>query len=357
MKQKTKKIVLTGGGTAGHVMPNLALVPDLQKEGWEILYIGSNGIEKELVQHAKLPFYEIKSGKMRRYFSFKNFTDIFKIIFGVVQAFGYLKKLRPSVVFSKGGFVAVPVAIAAKFLHIPVVSHESDITPGLANKIIARFAAKILCAFPSTLRNLPLIKSEWVGTPIRKSLFSGNKHLAEKFLGVKINKKVILVMGGSLGAQNINQLLEKTLEEITKEFFVVHITGKGKALEIVNSQYRQFEFIGEELKDIYALADIIISRAGANSIFEFLALKKPMILIPLEQGSRGDQILNAAEFQKQGWAVMVREAGLTPKKLLETIADLAAKSKSTTWRQMQFNGSDTNEKIMEILNAVYAASH
>ncbi len=347
-----KKIVLTGGGTAGHVMPNLALVDDLKTDGWEVSYIGSNGIEKELITKTHLPFHEIKSGKMRRYISLKNFTDIFRIGFGVLQSLLFLRKLRPHVVFSKGGFVAVPVTFAAKLLKIPVVSHESDITPGLANKIIARFAVKVLCAFPSTLRLLPLKKSEWVGTPIRKELFKGRRDLAEKFLEVKIEKKVILVMGGSLGAQKVNELLEKALEELTKEYFIIHITGKGKSLTASHPNYRQFEFLGEELKDVYALADIIISRAGANSIFEFLALKKPMILIPLEQGSRGDQILNAAEFQKQGWAIMARESGLTDFKLREIIKELLEKSKSMMWRQMQFTGHDTNEKILAVLNSV-----
>lgn len=321
MKQ-TPLIVLTGGGTAGHVMPCLALVPYLQDEGFDIYYIGSKGIEKKLIQDHGIKFKTISSGKLRRYFSFRNFLDIFNVIIGFLQSFIILVFNRPDVIFSKGGFVSVPVAVSGWLLRIPVVTHESDLTPGLANRIIGRFAHKILYSFKETSKYLPSDKSEYVGVPIRKELLNGDITLGKKLCGFKSDFPVILFMGGSLGAQKINEALKGAIDYLTTKYNIIHITGSGKKINFSHENYKSFEFLKDELKDIFALSNFIVSRSGANSIFEFLALQKPMLLIPLEQGSRGDQVHNANNFKSHGWAHILKESDLTPDTLITALEAL-----------------------------------
>lgn len=316
------RIAMTGGGTAGHVMPNLALVPGLVANQFEIHYIGSSGIERDLITKAGIPFHQIVSGKLRRYASVENFLDIFKVGWGLLQSIGILLRLKPQVIFSKGGFVAVPVAVAGRILGIPVVSHESDYTPGLANRIIARFAKKLLYSFPETAKHIPAGKGVLVPTPIRSELFTGSKDMGLRFCGFSGDAPVVLVMGGSQGAQRLNDALLAALPELVKTFCVVHLTGKGKLIPFANPRYRAFEFVGPELKDIYAATDLVVCRAGANSIFEMLALRIPMILIPLEVGSRGDQVLNAKSFQGRGWAELLRESNMTSEDLRQSIHKL-----------------------------------
>jgi UDP-N-acetylglucosamine--N-acetylmuramyl-(pentapeptide) pyrophosphoryl-undecaprenol N-acetylglucosamine transferase len=315
-------LVLTGGGTAGHVMPHIAMLQTYVDAGFRLAYIGSDGIEKSLIESQKEPisFHQIQVGKLRRYISLKNVTDVFRIVIGFLQSLIILRKLRPALVFSKGGFVSVPVAYAAKLLGIPIVSHESDLTPGLANKLITPIASKLLYSFPESKPYLPEARSQLVGIPVRQKLLEGDKNRARDFLGFGAEQKpTILVMGGSLGAQKINETLLEILPKLVERYQLVHVTGKGKKIDFSHANYRGFEFLNEELGDVMALCDLVISRAGANSIFEFLALKKPMILIPLEAGSRGDQIQNANCFQKMGVARVVREAELGKSKLLEMI--------------------------------------
>ena len=294
-----KKIVLTGGGTAGHVTPNLALLPSLQERGYEIHYIGSyNGIEKKLIENAGIPYDGISSGKLRRYFDIKNFSDPFRVIKGYAEARSLLKKYRPDVVFSKGGFVAVPVVLAARHFKIPTIIHESDMTPGLANKICIPSAAKVCCNFPETLQYLPEDKAVLTGSPIRQELLSGDKYRAREFLHFTSDKPVILVVGGSLGAVAVNNAIRAILPELLKDFQVIHLCGRGKLDPSLNGTegYAQFEYIKEELRDLFALTDIVISRAGANAICELLALHKPNLLIPLSaNASRGDQILSVRD--------------------------------------------------------------
>lgn len=321
-----KRIVLTGGGTAGHVTPNIALLPRLKELGYEIHYIGSyDGIEKKLIEELQIPYYGISSGKLRRYFDVKNFTDPFKVLKGFREARHTLAEIRPNVLFSKGGFVSVPVVLAAKRLHIPVIIHESDLTPGLANKICIPSAAKVCCNFPETLAHLPADKAVLTGSPIRQELLEGNPIAALEFCHFTANKPVILVMGGSLGSAAINDTIRGVLPELLKTYQVIHLCGKGKLDEGLNHTpgYVQFEYIKKELRDLFALADIVISRAGANAICELLALHKPNILIPLSaKASRGDQILNARSFEAQGFSIVLEEEEVTNLTLLNAIHTL-----------------------------------
>ena len=321
-----KRIILTGGGTAGHVTPNIALLPRLRELQYDIHYIGSyNGMEKQLVEQQGNPYHGISSGKLRRYFSLQNFTDPFRVLKGFSEANRLIKQLKPDVIFSKGGFVSVPVVIAGKKNHVPVIIHESDMTPGLANKLSIPSAAKVCCNFPETLSSLPQDKAVLTGSPIRQELFTGDKEKARAFCGFKEVKPVILIVGGSLGAVAVNNAVRKILPELLKDFQVVHLCGKGKLDEKLTGLdgYVQFEYIQDELKDLFALADVVISRAGANAICELLALRKPNLLIPLSaNASRGDQILNARSFERQGFSMVMEEEELTDEKLLAAVHKL-----------------------------------
>lgn len=322
-----KKIIMTGGGTAGHVTPNIALLPALKEAGYSISYIGSYaGMEKELIQAQNIPYYGISSGKLRRYFDVKNFSDPFKVMKGYGQAIRLMRKIKPNIVFSKGGFVSVPVVLAAKACHIPAIIHESDITPGLANRIAIRGARKVCCNFPETLKYLPEGKSVLTGSPIRKELFSGNADAALRLCGFPDHHKpVLLIIGGSSGSKVINETIRSIVPELTKDFYIIHLCGKGNLDTTLNKTngYAQFEYASTELTDMFALADIAISRAGANSICELLALHKPNILIPLSAAaSRGDQILNAKSFQKQGFSYVIEEEQLTGPVLLKALEEV-----------------------------------
>ena len=324
-KKKSLKIVLTGGGTAGHIMPHIALLPMMKKKNWKILYIGGAGLEKEIIKKTGLSYKQISTGKLRRYFSIDNFIDIFKVTIGFFQSIYYLYFFKPQLVFSKGGFVSVPVCFAAKVLDIPIITHESDLTPGLANKLIAKVSKVIFYAFTDTKKYLSSkIKSYCVGIPVRNDLLSG-----DRVIGLEIcsfveekQKPVLLILGGSLGAQSINALIYSCLDDLLKNFNVIHITGKGKSQKIKKIGYKSFEFIEGEFKDILACSDLVVSRAGANSLFELLAAEKPMLLIPLLKGSRGDQVDNALNFQKNGWAEILEEKNLKASVFLEACYNL-----------------------------------
>lgn len=321
-----KHIVLTGGGTAGHVTPNIALMGRLKEQGYQISYIGSyNGIEKTLIEELGIPYYGISSGKLRRYFDLKNFTDPFRVLKGFSEARKLLKQLKPDVVFSKGGFVTVPVVVAAGRLKIPAIIHESDMTPGLANKLCIPSAVKVCCNFPETKAHLPEGKAVVTGTPIRPELLQGDADKGRTFTGFTSEKPVIMIIGGSLGAQAVNDAIRRILPELLKDFQVVHLCGKGKQDDSKNDLkgYVQYEYIESELADLFAMADIVISRAGANAICELQALKKPNLLIPLSaNASRGDQILNARSFEKQGFSMVLEEEAITDEVLLKAVHDL-----------------------------------
>lgn len=319
-----KKIILTGGGTAGHVTPNLALIPSLQELGYEIRYIGSyQGMERKLIEQAGIPYDGISSGKLRRYFDIKNFSDPLRVVKGYTEALKLMKKYKPDVVFSKGGFVAVPVVLAAKHYKIPVIIHESDMTPGLANKLCIPSASKVCCNFPETLNYLPKDKAVLTGSPIRAELLEGDRLSGLQYTKLSSNRPVLLVIGGSLGSVTVNTVVRQTLPLILNDFQVIHICGKGNLDDslIGTEGYVQYEYVDAPLKHLFAAADLVISRAGANSICEILAMRKPNILIPLSAAaSRGDQILNANSFSQQGFSTVLEEDNLTIDSLQQAVS-------------------------------------
>lgn len=319
-----RTILLTGGGTAGHVTPNLALLPQLRAEGWNVHYVGTaDGIERALVEAAGgITYHAISSGKFRRYFSLKNFTDPFRVVKGIFQSKRIIKEIKPSVVFSKGGFVSVPVVIAARN-KAPVVIHESDYTPGLANRIAIRYADKVCVTFEDTLKHVRG-KGVHTGTPVRAALYSGDAKRGLELAGFDGSKPVLLIMGGSQGAQAVNDVVRGCIDRIVPFFDVIHLCGKGKlAPEITVKGYKQFEYLSAELPDAFAAATIILSRAGANAVFEFLALCKPALLVPLPlSASRGDQIQNAAYFERRGYAMVLEQEKLDSETLIQALDTL-----------------------------------
>jgi UDP-N-acetylglucosamine--N-acetylmuramyl-(pentapeptide) pyrophosphoryl-undecaprenol N-acetylglucosamine transferase len=321
-----KTIVFTGGGSAGHVTPNMAIMNELDHQKWDMKYIGSkNGIERELIEKLNISYYPISSGKLRRYIDFENLVDVFRVLKGCVEARRVLKKLRPNVVFSKGGFVSVPVIVAARSLGIPIFMHESDMTPGLANKISQRFATKIFTSFEETKKYFPSNVTKVIGSPIRKEMLNGSADKGRLFLGYTKKLPILTIMGGSLGAKKINDSIRESIKELTSKYQIVHLCGKGNVdnkLEGIPN-YRQFEYVHDELPDILAATDTVITRGGSNAIFEFLALKIPMLIIPLsKQQSRGDQILNAKSFEEKGYSLTLEEENLTNDSLLKYLNQL-----------------------------------
>ena len=312
--------------------PNIALLPALRQAGYEISYMGSyDGIEKRLIADFDIPYTGISTGKLRRYLDIRNLTDPFRVIKGFSEARKYLKSYCPDVVFSKGGFVSVPVVRAAAALGIPCILHESDMTPGLANRLCFPVAKKICCNFPETMQMLPEGKAVLTGSPIRSELAQGNRIAGLDLCGFTANRPVILVIGGSLGAANVNKAVRDALPRLLEDFQVVHLCGKDKIdnLLLTTSGYKQFEYVKTELKDLFAMADIVISRAGANSICELLALKKPNVLIPLPAASsRGDQLLNAASFEAQGFSLVINEDDLTTELLVAKVHELFSNRQS-----------------------------
>lgn len=348
-----KKIILTGGGTAGHVTPNIALLPSLKKAGYDIAYIGSyEGIEKKLIEEQNIPYYGISSGKLRRYLDIKNFTDPFRVLKGFSEAKKLMKQIQPDILFSKGGFVSVPVVFAAKHYKIPVIIHESDMTPGLANKLSLPMATKICCNFPETVKLLPEGKAVLTGSPIRAELHKGTRNIGLKFAGLSTGKPVILVIGGSQGSAAINQAVRAILSQILTKYQVIHICGKDNLDNSLKNTagYAQFEYVKNELKDVFAAADLIISRAGANAICEILSLRKPNILIPLSKAaSRGDQILNADSYQKQGFSKVIEEENLTGKILWDSIEEVYQNKQTYILAMQKSTQSDAVSMICSLI--------
>lgn len=349
-----KKIVLTGGGTAGHVTPNIALLPALREDGYDISYIGSyNGMEKQLIKAEGVPYYGIDSGKLRRYFSWKNFSDPFRVLHGYSQSLSLLRKIKPDVIFSKGGFVSVPVVLAARKLHIPALIHESDMTPGLANRIAMKGAVKVCCNFPETVSKIEGGKGVLTGTPIRQELMKGDPEKGLAFAGFTSDKPVLLIIGGSQGSVFINNAVRGSLDELLQEFQIIHLCGKGHLDPNLDGRegYRQYEYISKELPDLFACASLIISRAGANAICELLALRKPNILIPLSKNaSRGDQILNARSFEKQGFSKVLEEESINADILTETVRDVYKNRQTYIDTMEQKQGIDSITKIVNLLD-------
>ncbi|MCL2616563.1 MAG: undecaprenyldiphospho-muramoylpentapeptide beta-N-acetylglucosaminyltransferase [Defluviitaleaceae bacterium] len=353
-----KTIILTGGGTAGHVNPNLALLPSLRADGFSIHYIGSaNSIEAELVRDAGLPFHEIAVGKLRRSLTasgiVKNVRDQISFAKGIFDARRLLARLRPSIVFSKGGYVSVPVVIAARTLGIKSVIHESDITPGLANRLSFSFTDRVCVSFPETLGRVPKHKGILTGTPLRPEILRGDKPTGLSICGFTPDRPVLLIVGGSSGSRVINDTVTSALPQLLKQYQVIHLTGKGNATRPMPG-YAPFEYLKADMPHALAAADIVISRAGANALQEFLALSKPSLLIPLEKASRGDQVHNAESFARRGYATVLHEAMLTPEALAYEAHNLYAQRHVLAERMSQAPQSNACEEVMKVIASVEA---
>ncbi|WP_368863325.1 undecaprenyldiphospho-muramoylpentapeptide beta-N-acetylglucosaminyltransferase [Staphylococcus hominis] len=350
------KIAFTGGGTVGHVSVNLSLIPTALEKGHQVFYIGSkNGIEREMLesQISNIKYYPISSGKLRRYLSFENAKDVFKVLKGILDARRVLKKEKPDLLFSKGGFVSVPVVIAARSLNIPTIIHESDLTPGLANKISLKFSKKIYTTFEDTLKYLPKDKADFVGATIREDLKEGNQQKGYEITGFDSDKKVLLVMGGSLGSKKLNDIIRENLEALLHDYQIIHLTGHGLVDESYKQKgYIQYEFVKEELTHLLSITDTVVSRAGSNAIYEFLTLRIPMLLIPLGlDQSRGDQIDNAKYFESKGYGKMIPEDQLTQFKLLEQLKQIESHRNDIIHQMESYKESYTKEDLFnKILN-------
>lgn len=347
------KIVLTGGGTAGHVTPNLALLPELYKNGFEVYYIGSkNGMEVELVKNYGVPYFPVSSGKLRRYLDKKNITDIGRILKGFKQSVSVLKKIKPDVVFSKGGFVTSPVVWASWILKIPVVLHESDMTPGLANKLSLPFAKTVCISFPETKNYLSGKNLNITGIPIRKELFMGDSTIGRRLCGFTDRRPIMMVIGGSQGSKILNDVIRSGLSKLLQNYQICHICGKGGVDDsyLNLTGYKQFEYVTDEQPHLFAMSDIIVSRAGATTLFEILALRKLNVLVPLsKRASRGDQILNASSFENQGFSKVIQEEDFTWQTLLNVCQEVF-ENKDQIYDKMQNSGlNDSAKKIVEII--------
>lgn len=312
-------IILTGGGTAGHCTPNLALYPYLKNDFSKIIYIGSeNGIEKQIIQNTDIPYYSIPCAKYNRTNKKKNIKLPFKVFSGIIEAGKIIDKIKPDVVFSKGGYVSVPTVIAASMRKIPVISHESDYTLGLANKISAKFSKKVLTSFPDTAKYIK--NGEFVGSPIRNSLFNVQRQKALDFFEFSGKKPILLVTGGSQGAKIINDTLIKALPDLLIKYDILHICGKNNLLQDKTFDgYHQIEYL-DKMEYALNVASICVSRAGSNTLFELMSLKIPCVLIPLPKGtSRGDQIANADYFQRKGLVTVLPQNVLTSSSLIAAI--------------------------------------
>ncbi|MBR4123973.1 MAG: undecaprenyldiphospho-muramoylpentapeptide beta-N-acetylglucosaminyltransferase [Clostridia bacterium] len=337
-----KKIIFTGGGTGGHIMPNLAIMEEIKNQ-FKIAYIGSkNGMEKDIIKN--VPYFEITTCKLKRSLDISNLLIPFKLIKGYFDAKKILKKERPNLVFSKGGYVSVPVIFACKSLKIPVVSHESDYSVGLANKLTSKIAKAVCTSFEDTAKMLK--NGVYTGSPIRKEILLRNKNNIKNKFNLKQNLPTLLVVGGSLGSKTINDIIEKQKDAICKKFNIVHITGKNNKIKGENN-YNTIEYTNQ-IGDLYNLADVVITRGGSNVLFELLALKKPMLIIPLEKGSRGDQMLNANIFERENLALTAKEDELLQdENLLLQKLELLYKNKNEFVKNMQNKQIVGNKKIVE----------
>lgn len=344
-----KRIVLTGGGTAGHVMPHLALIPVLRAEGWEIFYIGTeNGIERSIIEPLGIPYYSVSTGKLRRYRDARNLSDPFRVLKGVGQSISLMKKLRPNIVFSKGGFVSVPVSYGAALCGVPVLLHESDLSSGLANKLCIPFARALCTTFPETAQAIGK-KAVASGTPMRPALFQGDPARARSQFGLSSAKPVLMVTGGSLGAQALNEAVRGALDTLDG-FQILHLCGKGNLDPALEGRkgYVQREFLMDEMADAYALADVVLSRAGSNTIHELLALAKPNILVPYPAAaSRGDQIQNAASFEKRGFSMVIDQSLLTAQRLTQAVKTVYAHRETYIQAMRKTPLSDGTPIVME----------
>ncbi len=352
---KRPVIVLTGGGTAGHVSVNEAIIPAFLERGYEIHYIGSHeGIERDLIGkgHPEVIYHAIDSGKLRRYFSVKNFTDPFRVGAGVLQAYTILRRLKPDIIFSKGGFVSVPVVLAAKLARIPVVAHESDVSPGLANKLALPFVKHIFTVFEETLAYVPAEKSSCIGAIIRPELMDGDRKTGLRMAGLQEGKPVLIAMGGSQGSAVLNKAIRGSLPHLLERFQLIHLCGKGNLDESLDQTagYVQFEYVTEGLPHLLAASDFALSRAGSNAIFELLAVRIPMLLVPLSaEKSRGDQILNARHFMKLGFARVLEEEKVSEETLIESLQLLSEGKQEMISKMERIDATKTPGEMADLI--------
>lgn len=347
------KIVFTGGGTAGHVVPNLAVIRELKKmrPKAQVFYLGSkNSLERKLVLAEGIKFHAVETGKLRRYFSLENFQDVVRVLIGIWQARIFLRKVRPDCVFAKGGFVAVPTALAAASLKIPLVIHESDACLGLATKICAYFAKKICVSFPLTKLQKLKAKFIFTGNPIR---LPGVRQRGLQFLNFQNKRPIILVVGGSSGAQFLNEIIRQTYQQILTQANLVLITGGQNFPKIQEPHFRIFKFLTQPYLDVLSAADLVVSRAGANALFEIAQARKPSLLIPLPKSvSRGDQLVNAQYFAKQAAAKVLSQSNLTPQKFVNSLSKIFLDRtllKKMSKQVVQFAPQNSAKRIAKIL--------
>ena len=353
----TNKIIFTGGGSAGHVTLNLALIPLFLEKGWDVKYIGSKGgMEKDLV--AKIPevtYYAIETGKLRRYFSWQNFLDMLKIPVGIIQAVGIVLKEKPDIIFSKGGFVSFPVVLAGFVCRVKVVMHESDVTPGLANKMSLPFVSRFFTTFDDTVKYVKdKSKVDYIGPVLSDRFENGDKKRALDLCRFNDDKPVLMLVGGSLGAKTINDAVKNNLPALLKKYQVIHICGRGQTDESLETDgYKQFDYVNTEFKDLMKLADVVVSRAGSNAIFELLSLYKPMVLVPLPSASsRGEQSLNAKSFASKGYAEVIADEKLTDSALfLETIDKVFDNRQkySETMHNSDFKATNSKDLVLKVM--------
>ena len=363
-------VVFTGGGTAGHIFPGLAIIESLP-ENVDVVWLGSNNGKDEafVATLPRVKFISIPSGKYRRYFSIYNFIDIFKIIYSIFASFFILLKLKPVLLFSKGGFVSTPPCIAAYLLHIPVITHECDASAGLATKINAHFAKKILVSYPETIYSFKSKYREkvvYTGNPVRSIFLSANGEKTHSFLQESSDKPILLVLGGSLGAEQINELIYANIDELLKHFVIVHQTGalnieKAKKVleELKNNSknafvsYHPYAFINEELPSLIFSSSIVVSRSGSNTVWELATLATTMVLLPLEKGSsRGDQVENALYFSEKNAAITLRATSIDNEVFLNTLLGLKNDEKmrmTLGQNAKKLSNGDVREKIVEII--------
>ncbi len=355
MSEKKPYIIFTGGGTLGHVIPNIVLIDELAKEGWRSAYIGSKkGPEKEVMLKKEVPYFGIPTGKLRRYFSFQNLLDIFNVLGGIFKAFFILLKERPNVVFSKGGFVSFPVVFAAWLNRIPVIVHESDLTPGLTSKLSAPFASKVCISFSDTAKWFKKDLAQFTGLPIRPIIYSGNAKKGLQFTGLSGNRKIILVFGGSQGSSFMNELIRNTLDaNLLEEYDIINVCGKGNMDASINSDsYKQYEYLSEEFPDVMAAADLVICRGGSTSLFELIAQQKLHIVIPLsKKASRGDQIENAKYFHEQGITTWIEEETCTPPLLAKEVKTIFENEQAIIQKIKNIQLPNTVETLVKIIRA------
>lgn len=359
-----KRVAVTGGGTAGHVLPAVPVMERLSAQGCEVHFIGgASGFEEGLLQDLPVAYHAVQSGKLRRYFSWRNLVDAGRVPLGVVQAWRLLRRIRPQVVFSKGGFAAFPAVLAAWLNRIPAVAHESDLTPGLANRLSMPFLASLCVNFEATAAPAPERRGRRTvvtGTPLRRELATGCARRGRRQLGIDgIDRPVLLVVGGSSGAAEVNAVVRSALPGLLERYVVVHVCGPGRTRAEPAGQpgYVQREYVREGWGDVVAAADLVVSRAGANALYEWLALGKPHLLVPLPRtASRGDQIENAAFAAGNGWSLVLPEDALSADTLLAELARLDEEAGAIRCRLETFATQDSAALIVAELERAAGAS-